>query len=109
MVVARRAHPRAVIGRGWRCAVHQRYFAHWIPGAERYPLPPNAGDAHAAKTNVYGYLLATVNAEGKLPGTIDFKFEELSEKQIPDEVVQRFGKPTVHERFVGNRRNMPIE
>jgi hypothetical protein len=84
----------------------------WIigtAGAERYPLPPNAGDAHAAKTNVYGYLLATVNPEGKVHGTIDFKFEELSESQISDDVVQRFGKPAVHECFIGNRRNVPIE
>jgi hypothetical protein len=84
----------------------------WIigtAGAERYPLPPNSGDAHAAKTNVYGYLLATVNPEGKVPGTIDFKFEELSEGQISDDVVQRFGKPVVHECFIGNRRNIPVE
>ena len=84
----------------------------WIigtAGAERYPLPPNAGDAHAAKTNVYGYLLATVNPEGKVPGTIEFKFEELSEGEIPDNVLQRFGKPAVHECFIGNRRNIPIE
>ena len=84
----------------------------WIigtAGAERYPLPPNAGDAHAAKTNVYGYLIATVNPEGKAPGTIEFKFEELSEGQVPDNVVQRFGKSTVHECFIGNRRNQPIE
>jgi hypothetical protein len=84
----------------------------WIigtAGAERYPLPPNAGDAHAAKTNVYGYLLATVNPESKVPGTIEFKFEELSENQISDDIVQRFGKPAVHECFIGNRRNVPIE
>jgi len=84
----------------------------WIigtAGAERYPLPPNSGDAHAAKTNVYGYLMAAVNPEGKASGTIEFKFEELSEGQIPENVVQRFGKPTVHECFVGNRRNQPIE
>ena len=44
----------------------------WIigtAGAERYPLPDNAGDAKQAKTNVYGYLVATVNPEGEPPGT----------------------------------------
>jgi hypothetical protein len=84
----------------------------WIvgtAGAERYPLPPAAGDAKAAKTNVYGYLLATVNPPGEGPGTIRFDFKELSEKNIPQEVVQRFTKPFVHECFVGNRRKMPIE
>ena len=84
----------------------------WIvgtAGAERYPLPPGAGDAKAAKTNVYGYLLATVNPAGEAPGTIRFNFQELNEKNIPADVVQRFTKPFVHECFVGNRRKMPIE
>ena len=43
----------------------------WIvgtAGAERYPLPPTAGDAKAAKTNVYGYLIATVNPAGEAAG-----------------------------------------
>lgn len=43
----------------------------WIigtAGAELYPLPPAAGDAKAAKTNVYGYLVATVNPAGDPPG-----------------------------------------
>src|SRR5581483_1795413 len=84
----------------------------WIigtAGAERYPLPPNAGDAKAAKTNVYGYLMATVNPEGDPPGTIKFKFEELGENSIPDDVAQRFTKQFVHECFEGNRRSIPIE
>jgi hypothetical protein len=84
----------------------------WIigtAGAERYPLPPAAGDANAAKTNVYGYLMATVNPSGEAPGTIKFKFEELKENDIPGEVVQKFSKPFVHECFVGNQRKMPIE
>lgn len=84
----------------------------WIigtAGAERYPLPPAVGDAHAAKTNVYGYLLATVNPEGEPPGTIKFTFVELNEGTIPNDVSDRFGKSTVHECFVGNRRTIPIE
>jgi hypothetical protein len=84
----------------------------WIvgtAGAQRYPLPPNASDAKAAKANVYGYLMATVNPEGKAAGTIEFKFEELKEDSIPQDVVQRFSKPFVHQCFVGNRRTAPIE
>jgi hypothetical protein len=84
----------------------------WIvgtAGAERYPLPPAAGDAKAAKTNVYGYLVATVNPEGEPAGTIKFKFEELKEDNIPADVLQRFTKPFVHECFAGNRRTGPIE
>jgi len=84
----------------------------WIvgtAGAERYPLPPDAHNAKAAKANVYGYLLATVNPEGKAPGTMEFKFEELKEDRIPQDVVQRFTKQFVHECFVGNRRTAPIQ
>lgn len=83
----------------------------WIvgtAGAQRYPLPPDAHNAKAAKTNVYGYLVATVNPEGKARGTIDFKFEELKEDSIPQGVVQRFTKPFVHECFAGNRREAQI-
>jgi hypothetical protein len=79
----------------------------WIigtAGAQRYPLPPAAGDSREAKTNVYGYLLATVNPSGDAPGTIKFKFEEIKEGEIPNDVVQNFTKATVHECFIGNRR-----
>ncbi len=84
----------------------------WIvgtAGAERYPLPPAAGDAQAAKTNVYGYLVATVNPKGDPTGTIKFKFEELKEDEIPGDIVQHFTKPFVHECFEGNRRIIPPE
>ncbi len=84
----------------------------WIvgtAGAERYPLPPAAGDAKEAKTNVYGYMVATVNPEGEPAGTIKFKFEELKEDAIPADVVQRFTRPFVHECFVGNRRAEPLK
>lgn len=89
----------------WR--EHGGVLPGWIigtAGAQRYPLPPEASDAHAAKTNVYGYLLATVNPEGEPAGTIQFKFQEIKEGQIPDAVVERFGKSTVHECFEGNRK-----
>lgn len=84
----------------------------WIigtAGAERYPLPPDSHDAHEAKTNVYGYLLATVNPEGEAAGTIKFKFQEIKEGKISDDVVNRFGKSTVHECFQGNRRTKQID
>lgn len=83
----------------------------WIvgtAGAQRYPLPPDAGDAKAAKTNVYGYLMATVNPEGDPAGTIKFKFEELQEDSIPQNVVQKFTKPFVDQCFIGNRRETQI-
>jgi len=84
----------------------------WIvgtAGAQRYPLPPDAHDAREAKTNVYGYLLAAVNPAADPSGTIRFKFEEIKEDAIPDDVIQRFTKATVDECFAGNRRNTPVE
>jgi len=83
----------------------------WIigtAGAERYPLPENAHEAKAAKTNVYGYLLGTVNPEGEPPGTIKFKFEEIKEGDIPGEVNKRFTGKFVHQCFAGNRRTVAI-
>jgi hypothetical protein len=84
----------------------------WIigtAGAERYPLPPNAHDAKAAKTNVYGYLLATVNPQDEAAGTVKFEFKQLDEDKIPSSVVERFTKPFVHQCFIGNRRTTPIQ
>jgi hypothetical protein len=73
----------------------------WIigtAGAVRYALPPDAGDAKAAKANVYGYLLATVNPDR----TIDFRFHELEEKDVPSDVVARFSQDFVHQCFAAN-------
>ena len=73
----------------------------WIigtAGAVRYPLPPNAGDAKAAKTNVYGYVLATVNSDH----TIDFHFHEFQEQDVPADVVTHFSRDFVHQCFVAN-------
>lgn len=81
----------------------------WIvgtAGAERYPLPDNAHDAKAAKTNVYGYLLGTVNPSGEPVGTIKFKFEEIKENDIPGDVKQRFTPKFVHQCFARNRRTI---
>jgi hypothetical protein len=84
----------------------------WIigtAGAQRYALPPEAHDARAAKTNVYGYLLGSVNPHGEAPGTIKFKFEELKESSVPQSVLQHFGPAAVHECFVDNRVMGPTE
>jgi hypothetical protein len=83
----------------------------WIvgtAGAERYPLPENTHGAKAAKTNVYGYLLGTVNPEGEAASTIKFKFQELKEGDIPGDVKQRFTAKFVHQCFAGNRRTEAI-
>jgi hypothetical protein len=85
----------------WRS--HGGVLPGWIvgtAGAVRAPLPPNAGDAKAAETNVYGYLLASVNSDG----TIGFEYRKLSEDAIPQDVIQRYSSAFVHECFEGNRR-----
>jgi len=61
----------------------------WIvgtAGAMRYALPPLAARAQEAQTKIYGYLLAKVHANG----TIDFQFQEIKEKDIPDATRQRY-------------------
>ncbi|MFL6278056.1 MAG: metallophosphoesterase family protein [Blastocatellia bacterium] len=77
----------------------------WIigtAGAVRYSLPQNAKDAKAAKTNVYGYLLATVNPAGEPEGTIRFEFREIHEADVPPEVLQQMGAELVHQCFEKN-------
>jgi hypothetical protein len=89
----------------WR--EHGGVLPGWIvgtAGAQRYPLPPNSGDAQAAATNVYGYLLGTVNPSGQIAGSIRFDFKQLDEAKIPPEVVSRFTQPFVHDCYTGNRR-----
>jgi hypothetical protein len=61
----------------------------WIvgtAGAVRYALPPDAPRAKDARTKVYGYLLGTVHADGK----IDFKFEEVKQSDTPAATSQRY-------------------
>jgi len=73
----------------------------WIvgtAGAVRYGLPPNSSDAHGAMTNVYGSLVGTVQPGGE----INFKFEKLEEKDIPETVVGRYGHDFVHWCFTEN-------
>jgi len=73
----------------------------WIvgtAGAVRYALPPNSSDAHGALMNVYGSLLGTVQPSGE----INFQFEQLQEKDIPESVTARYGKEFVHWCFAEN-------
>jgi hypothetical protein len=74
----------------------------WIvgtAGARRYALPPDLPRTTTAKTFVYGYLLATVNSDGK----ISFEFNELAETAIPPSILARYGKNFVDRCFLENR------
>jgi hypothetical protein len=67
----------------------------WIvgsAGAVRYPLPPKVNPGPGARTNVYGYLLATVTADGM----IDFEFQNLEESKVPAAIVNRYQPEFVH-------------
>ena len=83
----------------WR--THGGVLPGWIvgtAGAVRYPLPPNAKDAHLAETNVYGYLLGTVGADGD----IQFEFQSVREANIPAAVTSHFQPEFVHWCFAEN-------
>lgn len=73
----------------------------WIvgtAGAFRYVLPPNAKDAHAAQTNVYGFLTGTVKPDGE----INFEFKQLNESDVPAAVTARYTPQFVHWCFAEN-------
>lgn len=85
--------------RYWR--EHGGILPGWIvgtAGAVRYRLPAGADQASEAKTNVYGYLLGTVNADS----TVRFDFREIKEQDVPAPVVSRFGHVLVHQCFAEN-------
>jgi hypothetical protein len=87
-------------------------------GAVRYRLPasvkPSGSAAECtrnegefcAETDVYGYLLATVNGKGK-PGAIVFQFKEIDAKDVPDDVRRKFAPDTMNTCFQGNKEMTP--
>jgi hypothetical protein len=73
----------------------------WIvgtAGAQRYALPSDVSGAKAAQTDVYGFLLGTVYADGE----IKFAFQRLNESEVPKAVSDRYTQPFVHWCFVEN-------
>jgi hypothetical protein len=85
----------------WR--THGGVLPGWIvgtAGAMRYALPPAWKDAKQAETNVYGYLLGTVQADG----SVDFQFQRIVESDVPAGVVTRYKPEFVHWCFAENRQ-----
>jgi hypothetical protein len=71
-------------------------------GAVRYRLPDTLGenpDPKRAQTDVYGYFLATVGADG----AIRFDFQPLTENDVPAAVKARYTPAFVTQCFAGNR------
>jgi len=68
----------------------------WIvgtAGAHRNPLPGGTAgwkNAKDARTNVYGYLLGTVNPDRQSDGSIKFEFHEVKPDAVPSGVAARF-------------------
>jgi hypothetical protein len=83
----------------WRA--HGGVLPGWIvgtAGAVRYALPAEHANAHEAETDVYGFLLGTVQSSGE----INFAYKRLSETDVPALVAQRFTPQFVHWCFVEN-------
>jgi hypothetical protein len=74
----------------------------WIAGtagAVRYKLPKDdAKLANYAETNVYGYLVGTVDGQG----TVRFDFQKLSESDVTQETRQRYQPAFVNWCFAHN-------
>jgi hypothetical protein len=64
----------------------------------RYALPKESTAAHAAETNVYGFLLA----EARPSGEIQFTFKRLQESDVPAAVSDRYKSEFVHWCFAEN-------
>jgi hypothetical protein len=74
----------------------------WIvgtAGAVRYRLPADLGGAKQARTDVYGYLLGTVQRDGE----IKFQFKEVKPENIPAAVTERYGSKQVQYCFQENK------
>lgn len=73
-------------------------------GAVRYRLPDTAQNfpPERARTDVYGYLLATVD-----DGSITFDFKEVTRGDVPADVVNRVGTETVDWCFAQNKNMSP--
>ncbi len=74
----------------------------WImgsAGAVRYRLPPDSGISRIARTDIYGYLLGTVAADG----TIAFDFKDIKESDVPASVVNEFSREQVDWCFAENK------
>jgi hypothetical protein len=65
-------------------------------GAHRYQLPRGAGKA--SRTNIYGYLQATVHGDG----SIDFALRELSESDLIESKWPNAPPDAIHECYIHN-------
>jgi hypothetical protein len=99
----------------WRSSKNAKHtvLPGWIigtAGAVRYRLPEHSPSS--AKTDVYGYLLATVNAGG-VPGAIDFEFKQVQKNKgdgedfVSDDVKKMFSREAQDYCLNGNSDMSP--
>jgi hypothetical protein len=68
-------------------------------GAVRYRLPQDLGGSTVHQSDVYGYLLGTVAADG----SISFEFKDVKNADVPVSVVKEFSQPQVDWCFEQNK------
>jgi calcineurin-like phosphoesterase family protein len=100
------SHSHFVINNAYAiaCRPPNEVLTGWIigtAGAVRYRLPKELSAATIAKTDVYGYLLATVAPNGK----IAFEFRKVNEADVPTEVKDEFSQKQVDFCFDQNKQN----
>jgi hypothetical protein len=99
------SHSHFVMSNVYNTACHKDdLLPGWImgsAGAVRYRLPVNLDAARIAKTDIYGYLLATVAPDG----TISFTFKDIKQSDVPESVVKEFSPEQVKWCFEQNTSN----
>jgi len=97
------SHSHFVMNNIYATACHKdEVLPGWImgsAGAVRYRLPPDSGISRIARTDIYGYLLGTVAADG----TITFEFKDIRESDVPASVVNEFSREQVDWCFAQNK------
>lgn len=100
------SHSHFYIGNVYNTACRQTQKQEILPGwiigtagAVRYRLPRDLSGASDPQTDVYGYLLATVSADG----AVQFAFKKLSPDDVPQTVQDRFTPQFVNQCFSGNQ------
>jgi hypothetical protein len=103
------SHSHFVMNDAYNTACHKGdVLPGWImgsAGAVRYRLPADRALSTIDKTDVYGYLLATVAPDG----SISFQFQEVKQSDIPASVVKEFSRDQVKWCFEQNKSNYTPE
>lgn len=99
------SHSHFVMNDAYNTACHKGdVLPGWImgsAGAVRYRLPTDRALSTIDKTDIYGYLLATVSPDG----SIHFEVREVKQSDVPASVVNEFSAEQVQWCFQQNKSN----